>query len=269
MKFALACYIKLFQDLGKQIRDYDVGIMITCDEEIGGWNGVRRLLHEGYTSQICFLPDNGGTNWEFEHGAKGAWHVTIKTSGTAAHGSRPWLGDNAIDQLTTIITEFKKSFITEPCEEGLHGHATINIGTITGGVAINNVPHEAEAGIDIRFITADEQKKLQTALESILARYQKSTYTTNMLGNAYQIDTAHPYHQQFQQIASEKYAITPTFNVSHGSSDARYFLEHEIPTILVRPNGGGHHSDEEWVDIVSLGQFYEVMRAWVIQVGKN
>jgi len=57
--------------------------------------------------------------------------------------------------------------------------------------------------------------------------------------------------------------IKTSFLKSHGSSDARFFLEKGIPAILIRPVGGNLHSEKEWIDIKSLEVFYEVLKEFI------
>jgi len=53
--------------------------------------------------------------------------------------------------------------------------------------------------------------------------------------------------------------------LSHGSSDAVFFIEQGVPVILTRPLGGGEHSPQEWVDAASLKKFYLLLRSFVEQ----
>src|SRR5438876_614410 len=58
MKFAIAAYLQLIDDLSEDLNAYDLGIMITADEEIGGKDGVKALLEKGgYRADVCVLPD--------------------------------------------------------------------------------------------------------------------------------------------------------------------------------------------------------------------
>jgi acetylornithine deacetylase/succinyl-diaminopimelate desuccinylase-like protein len=71
MKMALATYIHLFKSLGESLKDYDIGILLTSDEEIGGMNGVQYCLDElKISGGIALIPD-GGFNWNVETAAKG------------------------------------------------------------------------------------------------------------------------------------------------------------------------------------------------------
>ncbi|MDI1352580.1 MAG: M20/M25/M40 family metallo-hydrolase, partial [bacterium] len=100
MKLGVAYYIEFLKELGaSNLKNYDIGVMLTSDEEVGGMNGVRYLLDEqGYRGKIGFLPD-GGFDWKIEEAAKGILWIKIKVHGVASHGSRPWLGVNAINNL--------------------------------------------------------------------------------------------------------------------------------------------------------------------------
>src|SRR5262249_3930331 len=98
MKMAIACYILLLHELKEWLGEKNIGLMLTSDEEIGGMQGVKRLLEAGYSSKVAFLPD-GGFNWNFEEEAKGVLQIKIAARGKSSHSSRPWLGENAIDSL--------------------------------------------------------------------------------------------------------------------------------------------------------------------------
>jgi acetylornithine deacetylase/succinyl-diaminopimelate desuccinylase-like protein len=71
MKMALAAYIHIFKSLGEDLKDYDIGILLTSDEEIGGMNGVRYCIDElKIGGGMALIPD-GGFNWNIEIAAKG------------------------------------------------------------------------------------------------------------------------------------------------------------------------------------------------------
>ena len=41
-----------------------------------------------------------------------------------------------------------------------------------------------------------------------------------------------------------------------------------VVRLYLIPDGGGAHSDHEWIDKVGLEQFYEVIKAYVTEVAK-
>ena len=57
MKSGLGVLMFIMKELAET--NDDVGLMITGDEEIGGMNGTKFLLEQGYRSQVVVLPDGG------------------------------------------------------------------------------------------------------------------------------------------------------------------------------------------------------------------
>ncbi|MFI5271249.1 MAG: M20 family metallopeptidase, partial [Candidatus Saccharimonadales bacterium] len=109
MKFAAACYLRLAEELSDKMDDLDFGIMFTADEENGGQNGVKYLLEQGYGADICILPD-GGNDWKIEKTSNAVWIAKLSSSGVSAHGSRPWEGKNAINNLVEGLSEIHDIF---------------------------------------------------------------------------------------------------------------------------------------------------------------
>jgi len=83
-------------------------------------------------------------------GTKGAMRVTVRTSGSAAHSAYPELGDSAIVRLVRLLGEMET--VALPSDSVL-GPTTINVGTISGGVADNVVAPWAEARLMARLVT--------------------------------------------------------------------------------------------------------------------
>lgn len=267
MKFAIACYLRLLKDLGENLSKYDFGIIITSDEEIGGFNGVKAILGKGFSSKVCFLPD-GGKNWQFEKSAKGVFHLLIESKGKSGHGSRPWLAKNALDNLIDFLLALKKKFPQEPCKIKNHYHNTFSLGKIEGGEVANKIPNLAKALIDIRFISS-KKSQIEKILNFTKRDFKNIKIKKIAFGDSIDIDINNPYLRLFSQIAREKFNIKTSFTISHGTSDARFFLKNKIPVILIRPKGGGHHSENEWIDLKDLEKFYFVLKEFVKTVAKN
>lgn len=260
MKYAIASYIKLAQELGSALPQYDFGIMITTDEEIGGTHGVKALLEKGYTSEAAFLPD-GGKDWQFVSASRGIWHLKATYVGESNHGSRPWLGKNAVVGLMRFSEELLALFPAEPCGVPNHFHHSINVGVLRGGEVTNQVPDLAEAQYDIRYVMEDGDR-LKKAVHALTKKYPEITLHTLAEGNGYQVNRTDPFFMAYEALLRE-HGIEPSFEITHGSSDARYFTEHGIPTIVLRPAGGGHHSEYEWLDLDGFHLFHTILRQFI------
>jgi succinyl-diaminopimelate desuccinylase len=148
------------------------------DEETGGDAGLTTVLEtDGFDPDACVVGETTSRNGRYSVSVadRGNIWLTLEASGTAAHGSRPMIGENAIDRLTGAIEQLRNEFgqrelsldasmdeiiaesvgFYEP-EAGaeatrrLFQYPTINLGIIEGGTAINTVPASACARVDIR-----------------------------------------------------------------------------------------------------------------------
>ena len=82
-------------------------------------------------------------------GTKGAMRVIVRTSGEAAHSAYPQLGRSATRALVHLLAELDS--LDLPRDE-LLGETTVNIGSISGGVADNVVAPSAEARLMARLV---------------------------------------------------------------------------------------------------------------------
>lgn len=263
MKMAIACYLLLFQELGNELPELNIGIMLTSDEEVGGMNGVKRLLEEGYASKFAFLPD-GGFNWNFEESAKGVMQVRLIARGISAHSSRPWLGQNAIELLMHSLGDINHYFDEKKLQYGNY-FPTANIGMIQGGKSTNQVPDYAEAKIDIRYPPSLNPQKMFADLTELLEKEPKLSIEILAEGSPHQVDLQHPAFVKFKKIAKELYSIDIGSTLSYGASDARFFGERNIPVMVIAPQGGEIHGDGEWIDLNDLNRFYNVLKAFVLE----
>ena len=241
--------------------------MLTCDEEIGGRNGVRSLLFDaGYRGRACFLPD-GGEDWKFETSAKGALLYQVESRGKAAHGARPWQGRNANTQLAAYLTRLDQRFAQMKRKDpDAKPYPTLTVGLMDGGSAANQVAEQAEAQLDIRFPADVSRKKIRSMIEN--ARKGNSSISIKELrhSGAYENDSSETNHRIFSDIVLKLRGRRPGTTISHGSSDARHFRNLGIPVILIRPRGGGQHSEQEWIHRKDFHTYYHALRQFVERV---
>lgn len=257
MKFAAACYLELARELSHELHNYDFGIMLTTDEEIGGDNGVGMLIEEGYRAQVCVLPD-GGDNWMIQSVCNGVWAIELTARGKTAHGSKPWEGENAIDKLVAALEDIRQLFKFKEPEK-----CTLTVSQMSGGKAFNQVPDHAEATLDMRFVDAACYNEKRSKVEHIAHKYDLQLKTVAQVDPNI-TDLSHPEVSYFIETAERITGKEIKSTRSTGSSDARYFDAVNIPVILIRPDGGGAHSENEWIDRQSLFQFYDVIKSYVI-----
>ncbi len=136
MLFAVACYLHFIAQHSAELTQLDVSLLLSGDEELGGSNGVKKMLDSGYTTGVCILPDAGSEFGVLTTAAKGACMVRVRVNGLAHHGARPWEGDGAAAKLVSFLCEFQKAFDTASYDE-----SSLTIATLQAGDAENLVEH--------------------------------------------------------------------------------------------------------------------------------
>ena len=100
-------------------------------------------------------------------GHKGALWLEAETKGVTAHGSMPEKGVNAVYRAARAVAALQEFDFNVARHEVL-GAATLNVGTIHGGININSVPDRAVIGIDIRTIPAQNHAQIREQIGSYL-----------------------------------------------------------------------------------------------------
>lgn len=250
----LLAYIEIVREgLGE-----DILLLFTTDEEYGGFNGMANFISQGYTADICFIPD-GGNRWSVCTDEKGVFHIKIKAQGKGAHGSKPWTGENAILKLITVYQNIQKEFERKwgLASKNDNWKPTCNLGSLNGGDAANKVPNKAEMQLDIRYPSPVTQKDIEQVINDSLE--EGITYEILSTGLPLCTDVNNPYVKKWINVTGKKVTIEK----GHGASDGRFLAEKKIPVILTKPISSEPHIDNEWIDLKDLELFREKMVEWL------
>jgi succinyl-diaminopimelate desuccinylase len=170
---------------------------LVSDEETGGDAGLTTLLETSeFDPDACVVGETTARNGRHSVSVadRGNIWLTLEAAGTAAHGSRPMIGENAIDRLTDAVEQLRGDFGQEELsvdssmdeiiqesvnfyrpEAGadatrrLYRYPTINLGIIEGGTAINTVPASACARLDIRLTAGVDTREALGGIRNCLA----------------------------------------------------------------------------------------------------
>src|SRR5215471_18300265 len=138
-----------------------ITMLLTCDEEIGSKTS-RGLIEEeaknGAAALVLEPPITGGV---VKTGRKGIGTFTVRALGRAAHaGLDPSSGVNAIVELAHQTLRLAA---LNDYEQGI----TVSVGLIQGGSALNVIPPEATAKVDVRFWTPEDGENLVAAIRGL------------------------------------------------------------------------------------------------------
>ncbi len=253
MKGGLAAMMCAAYDLAGQ-QDVRVRLVIVPDEESEDIE-VRSsddLVRRGYVGDFAITGEP--TNLHIGIQAKGVLAARMVVRGRAAHGSTPWLGDNAIVKAVDVFRRIESMPFSRESSE-LFDRPSINLGRIVGGDAPNKVPDACTMDIDIRYLPNQDPGDI---LEEIRAIPDIEVKRTFIFPPAH-VSRSNPYVRVLSEIAAP-HAHGESVSVGRdGASDAVSYLRAGIPAVEFGPAGAGHHGPEEWVSIPSLARYRELL----------
>lgn len=266
MKGQLAIILELFRHLHREVPGTSVGLAITSDEERGGENGVKFLVEEvGLRCGVAIIPD-GGSLTEVTCEEKGILHLRLHAKGEAAHAARPWLGDNPLERLISSLAGIRRAFDEmvldnfSPDDQTSHWFPTCSVTDImTPNDSPNRIPEIAEAVLDVRFTPPDCAETMHKKI-------------TTLAGKGVEVEVivaAEPTHlktdKRFVEICGEVTGKEAKSVLACGGSDGRFFSAENIPVMLSRPYVGNLHGRDEWIDIDSMLDYFEICHRYVLE----
>lgn len=259
MKFSIPIGVALLNEA--KSRNIDFCLMITTDEEVGGFEGTKPIADNGFAPKVLIVPD-GGDDLNFVDKAKGVCQLRLVSRGIPAHSSKPWLGKNAIDPLVKLGAELLKIYEKNSLKECWE--TTMNFGTINGGISTNQVCPEAELKIDFRYPETDSIEKITKIVEEKIKELGLEIEVSKMsTGLPTFTDVNDPEVNKYLEVMGEVFGKKVIVKQNHSASDARHFALLKCPVLMHKPLGGVIHSDNEWVDISSVMTFYEGLRKYL------
>ena len=123
-----------------------VGLVFVAGEERGS-DGAKAA--NKIASKSAFLINGEPTDLRLGAATRGCFRVRLKATGRAAHSGYPELGESAIEKLIDCLNTLR---VTEWPSDPLLGTTHYTVGLISGGVAPNVIPPNAEAEVFFRSV---------------------------------------------------------------------------------------------------------------------
>jgi succinyl-diaminopimelate desuccinylase len=259
MKGGLAAMMCAIHDLAEEdrVRVHFVCVSDEESEEIEA-RGSDYLVQQGYVGDFAITGEP--TDMHIGIQAKGVLAMRIEVTGTAAHGSTPWVGDNAVLKAVDVFRQIEVlPFARESSE--LFDRPSINLGRIVGGDALNKVPDLCVIDVDVRYLPGQDEKEIRAAVDALPdASVVKIFHRQPAI-----VERDDPYVQALgEAISRVAPPIAERLGVGRdGASDAISFIEAGVPAVECGPVGDGHHGPEEWVSIRSLGDYRRTLVEFV------
>ena len=165
MKGGLAAMMCAVHDLAEEerVRVHFVCVSDEESEEIEA-RGSDYLVQQGYVGDFAITGEP--TDMHIGIQAKGVLAMRIEVTGTAAHGSTPWVGDNAVLKAVDVFRQIEVlPFARESSD--LFDRPSINLGRIVGGDALNKVPDLCVIDVDVRYLPGQDADEIRAAVDAL------------------------------------------------------------------------------------------------------
>jgi len=257
MKGALASIMCAVREAAEQDR---VRVTFLCvpDEESEDVDNrsTDALVAEGLRADFALTGEP--TDLHIGVQAKGVLAVRVEVSGTAAHGSTPWLGDNAILKAHDAFRRIETLPFSRESSD-MFDRPSINIARIEGGDAFNKVPDTCSMDVDIRFLPNQDPGDILAQIRAIRDVRIVKTFTRAPAT----VSRRNPYVLALRDAVGRSIEGEALSVGRDGASDVISFLQAGVPAVEFGPIGGGHHGPHEWVSISSLARYRRALGDFV------
>ncbi len=225
-------------------------VFLVPDEEIGSLSS-NTLYPQFANNAFGMIYEPSPAEGEFVGERKGSGNFSIVVKGRASHAGRAFYeGRNAIAKLASIVA--KLHALNDPDHT-----TTLNIGTITGGKALNVVPELAIAKFNIRVASDADAAKILAQVDAILEAHREDDYDIRRHGKlsrpAKPMDEAQKRLFQALKSVNDALGLPTEIIATGGCCDGNNFKALGLPNVdTLGVRGGLIHSDQEFLLVDSL-----------------
>jgi len=246
---------------------------LAADEELAGIHGTRVLWERGLLTQgaaIVGEPSDLAVGLA-ERG--GAW-ITATAHGTAAHGSQPDRGVNAITSMAHYLLRLPE--VLPDLVHPLCGRPTVNAALIEGGSAPNVVPDRCVVDIDRRLLPGEDDRNAVLApFVALAADIRREHPEVDVRAeirewtDAAEAPADTTIADAVRAAAHAERGEMPADVGFTGITDARFYInDARIPTVIIGPGSlSVAHTANEWIavdDLVAAARIYARIFAGIL-----
>lgn len=263
-KAAVAVLLALARHIGQAGSPVAVELLFTVGEETA-LAGARAFDTSSLQSNFGYVFDHASPIGELVLDSPTHFRLQAAFRGAAAHaGTRPEEGRSAILAAARAITSLQLGRLDE--------HATVNVGTITGGTAMNVVPEHCSLVLEARALGDERADGL---VAEIVDRIHQAA---NLADCDCDVDVAVKRSCSGYQLAPSSPAVRaaeralracghePVRISSGGASDANALFAQGLQTVNMANGTERNHEPGERVSVMALEQMLDVALALLDEV---
>lgn len=247
------------------------GVILSSDEEKGS-KGTKAFLeaHPNIKAEIVLDNDVGGDIQEIITKCKNPVFIKIISKGLAAHGSTPWEGIDANENLMMSLANLRKYYpyfskkAGEPKDTWID---TFHAAKISGGDVANVISDYAEALLDFRLTETSDVKDLEENLKKCMV--DGVSYEVVSVSTPVVMKEDNPYIQDYKKFAEYILGKPIKFVQIGGATDAREFAVRGSTVIMHSGTGIGMHTLDEYVEIDSVKQIADIQVKFLDKIARK
>ncbi|WP_367128059.1 M20 family metallopeptidase [Saccharothrix sp. HUAS TT1] len=261
MKLSALVLASVFRDVAARL-PYPIGLQLVTDEEVGGRDGTLHQLEQGVTASFVVIGEHSALRVVAE--SKGLITVRLNAVGRAAHSAYQWLGDNA---LLKVMRAVDGVLAAHPVATGEEWRTTVNVARVTtGNQALNQVPADATAWLDVRFPPDDPDFTGRTP-DEVAAHFAALCPP----GVTVEVDHVEPPHRADPdnpdvlalQRAARAQGYSGDLLRKHGAADSRFYFQRGVDAVIFGVGGDGQHGPDEHADLTTVEPYRETLIAFL------
>ncbi len=200
---------------------------------------------------------------------KGFIWMAIETFGTAAHGSRPDLGMDAITKMGKVLVGLErldKSLRSAPSHPLLKS-GSIHAALIEGGQELSSYPARCLLSVERRTIPGETQQDAESQVRQVLDQAAasdpdfKASMKTTLIRAPFEVAKYALIVKTVRRHAATLLEHEPTIVGSSTWMDSALLSAAGIPTVVFGPGGAGAHEVVEWADLDQVERCSEILLA--------
>lgn len=257
MKAGIACTLNMLRAISNSGHTLqgELSFSGVIDEEAYG-KGAKAMLETdlaGVDAIVLAEPYPGDETKPIPLGITGKILYDIKVKGKAAHGFRPQLGINAVEDAGKILANLDKLEFMDHPDFGTGNYSTLKI---EGGYEVYSVIVPASCRFEVNRLIVpgetaqsaiDDMRRLVDSLEldsEVEVGIKPPRY------EAYVMSMDEEIIGVFEPIYRDVMGKAPTYEYAYGITDANIFAgEGGIPCLHLGPQRGGAHQKNEYVHL--------------------
>jgi len=228
-------------------------VFVGLVDEENAQAGARTFASSGWRANLGIVGEP--TRLKIVTAHKGSLWLELETRGKSAHGARPELGSNAIQEMARVVNWLQTDYaaLLRRRRHKLLGSATVSVGVIRGGTQANIVPDHCTIAVDRRTLPGETDGGVRREIRALLRHKKLRAFTSNGNGRLapclpLETNARLPMIAQFFGELGQRAPAGVDYYC-----DASVLGQGGIPSVVFGPGdiAQGHTADE-WISLRSL-----------------